>query len=259
MIPWRLTGLAVMISGLLVSGCGLGIGGEKNAFLTLTEELGVSMGAESAGTGTGIGTAGEEEFRAPMTVTFTNGHLVAELDVSFAAWVYMSSLRTAEQQDALLRGGYVQLNKEIKLGTAFVLPVGTFVYNGSGTAGATPVRLGPVEGEGDDAISVSASYTLITPDVFLAFSQPPVSCDNVAFMFIGDLGTVTGPVAGAGGFKTFGQVDVYQCQPLRPGLFLKIGGGAQADNEFFEGSDVLFQFNPTPDANGNYCNVTISG
>lgn len=251
----RLAMLGVLLAGLSVAGCGLELGGERNAFLTLTEKLGISAGGESVDAGAGAGTAAEVEFRSPMTFTFTNNHTAAELDVSFAAWVNAGSIRSAQQQDALLRGGYVQLIREVRLGTPFVLPVGTFVYDGPGTAGATTVRLGP---SGDEGAAVSTSYTLITPDVFLAFSQPPVSCDSVAFTFVGPVGTVTGPVTDVGGFKTFSQVDVYECDPLQPGLFLKVGGGARQDNEFTEGENVLFEFNPAADAEGNFCNVTIS-
>jgi hypothetical protein len=81
----------------------------------------------------------------------------------------------------------------------------------------------------------------------------------VGFSYIGELGEVTtGAVTSVGGHKTLAQIDVYQCEPLRPGLFLRIGGGTKAANEYFEGENVLFEFNEGADANGNFANVTIS-
>jgi hypothetical protein len=201
---------------------------------------------------------GEEEFRRPITLSFTNNHDSANVETSFAAWVNVSSIRSAEQQDALLRGGYVQLSREIQLGSVFTLVPGTFVYNGAGFAGATPVTLACPLSETADR-TTSSEFTLITPDVLLVFSQPPVSCDSVAFVFRSAIsGAATGPSTGSGGFKTYAQVDVYECEPLRPGLFFKSGGGAKQPNEFFEGDSILFEFNQAPDANGDFANVTIS-
>lgn len=178
-----------------------------------------------------------------MTVTFRNNHTTAELRTSFAAWVNSSSIRSAQQQDALLSGGYVQLGHEVRLGTVFTLPVGTFVYGGAGTAGATPIVLNPgttttnTEGGGQVVVPASQAFTLITPDVILAFVQPPVSCDSVAFAFMrngepltavpvdGPTGPYSG-LTGVGGLKTLAQVNVYQCEPLKPGVFLRLSGAA---------------------------------
>lgn len=256
----RYATLGALICGVSLSGCGLGAVVEQNPFVILSEEFGVAPGTEPPETpGAGGGTSLEEKvFRKDLTVSFANNHDEAEVDTSFAAWVNVGSIRSAEQQDALLSGGYVQLTRDIRLGTAFVLPVGTFVYNGPGVAGATAVRLGcPASATG---IPLTSEVTLVTPDVFLVFSQPPVSCDSVAFSFRNlELGqVVTGPVTGIGGFKTFAQVDVYECDPLRPGLFLKLGGGVREPNEFFEGSEILFEFNKTADGEGNFAIVTIT-
>lgn len=253
----RLATLGVVLCGLLIAGCPFGADGEKNPFLTMIDEFGIAPGGDIEDGGGGGGTAAEEGFRRTMTVTFTNEHEFAEVAFSFTAWVNVSSIRTAEQQDALLSGGYVQLGREIELGTAFTLPVGTFIYNGPGFAGATAVRLGCPQTA--SAAYAEAEFTLIAPDVFLVFSQPPVSCDSVAFTYVSELGgAITGPATTSGGFKTLAQVDVYQCDPLRPGLFLKLGGGTREPNEFFEGENITFTFNTAPDAEGDFAIVTIS-
>jgi len=247
---------------LLVAGC-MPTSGERNAFWTLTEMFGASSSGDddSGSSGTGGDEATDVGFRRDMTVTFTNNSGTSNLDVSFAAWVNVSSIRSAEQQDALLRGGYVQLTSELQIGSAFTLVPGTFVYNGPGLAGATAVTLASSGAEeGEEFVGESLEYTLITPDVLLVFSQPPVSCDSVAFTFgtsLVDPGT--GPATSFGGQKTLAQVDVYECDPFRPGLFFKSGGGAKAPNEYFEGENVLFEFSEGADADGNYATVTISG
>ncbi|MFH1746283.1 MAG: hypothetical protein ABIG44_04490 [Planctomycetota bacterium] len=245
-----------------------------NPFLTLTETFGIPSGtATDEGDGIGQGTAAAAEFRRDITVTFRNNHTGAELECSFVAWVGASSIRSAEQQDALFADGYVQLRRELRLGNAFTLPVGTFVYDGEGTAGATAIRLEPAQaGGGGDAgqgvVPTTESITMITPDVVLAFVQPPVSCESVAFVYTRDgepltavpVGGAVGPYSGStgqGGFKTLAQVDVYQCEPLRPGLFIKLGGGAREPNEYFEGENITFDFNQFPDADGNFANVTV--
>jgi len=175
--------------------------------------------------------------------------------------VNVSSIRTAEQQDALLAGGYVQLTREVQLGTAFTLPPGTFIYSGPGVAGATPVRLLAAQGDGDGQPTTEA-FDIITPDVILAFSQPPVSCDSVAFFYTVDGEVLNEPglgagATGAGPLKTLAQIDVYECEPFQPGVFLRLGGGARMSNEFFEGNDVRFDFFAGPDQNGDFANVTI--
>lgn len=245
---------------LLAAGCFPAVD-ERNAFWTLTETYGAMTGTGDADDGQATAEA-DAEFRRSMTVTFANNHETHEVDTSIAAWVYVSSVHSADEQDALLRGGYVQLTRDLELGTAYTLPAGTFVFNGPGLAGATPVRLACPLTDTGRGIAITDAMTLITPDVLLLFSQPPVSCDSVAFVFGNALvgaDVATGPVTGIGGFKTFAQVDVYQCTPLRPGLFLKLSGGAREVNEYFEGENVRFEFNQGPDNEGNYANVTISG
>lgn len=251
-----------------------------NPFMVFAETFGVG-GTDSQGQsgGGGSGATSQVAFRREVTVTFRNNHPSAELNTLFVAWVDISRVRTAEQQDALLAGGYVQLAREVQLGSAFRLPVGTFVYNGGGTAGATSVVLGRAAAtqEGDtegDAqtgpTSTTLDVTLITPDVILVFSQPPVSCESVAFYYTdgGDPLTAT-PVGGSeapfsgstgtGPFKSLAQVNVYTCDPFRPGLFLQLTGGSAATNEYFEGDAITFDFNPIANANGDFCLVTIGG
>lgn len=243
---------------------------ERNPFLGFTEEYGVPTAQQTISTSGGSAdSSAETPFRATLVLTFRNSHPSADLNTAFVAWVNVSSIRSAAQQDALLRGGYVQLTRETRLGTAFTLPVGTFVYQGSGTAGATSVTLGPGQAAGGAtaAAPTTRAFTLVTPDAVLAFVQPPSSCDSIAFLFSQDgvplnsvpFGGAEGPFSGAtsyGGLKTLAQVDAYQCTPFRPGLFFSRGGMREA-NEYFEGEDITFDFNPTPDANGNFCFVTI--
>jgi hypothetical protein len=265
-----------LLSGLLaicLAGCpGAPAGGERNAFQTLTEQFGTFSGSEDdVGGGAGVGAEGE--FRSRMTVTLANNNPDAEVEVSFAAWVNVSSIRTAAQQDALLADGYVQITQSagINLGTVFTLPPGTFVYGGPGVAGATAVRLLRAQAQDGDAATATVTtrdFTLITPDVILVLLEPPVSCESVAFRFTADgenfmsepvgggLGLFQG-ATGSAGTKILAQVDVYQCDPLMPGLFLKVGGGSREVNEYFEGEGVRFDFNPTPDADGNFATVTI--
>jgi len=261
--------MRLIVPGLLVGlllwpglACGVPSGSERNPFTTLIEVFGASSSAEEQDQDGGPGgVAADTGFRQTMTVTFANNNAAAELNVSFAAWVNVSSIRTAEQQDALLAGGYVQLTREVQLGTAFTLPPGTFIYSGPGVAGATPVRLLAAQGDGDGQPTTEA-FDIITPDVILAFSQPPVSCDSVAFFYTVDGEVLNEPglgagATGAGPLKTLAQIDVYECEPFQPGVFLRLGGGARMSNEFFEGNDVRFDFFAGPDQNGDFANVTI--
>lgn len=242
----RLLLIGILAAGLV--GCTSFV--EVNPFLTLSDAFGISglQSGDDDATGGSGSSAATEQFRQPITLTFANGHPNAVLDTAFVAWVNVSSLRTAEQQDALLANGYVQLTREVRLGSVFTLPIGTFVFNGPGTAGATPVRLGPAQGGGDDGgddiTAQAAQYSLLTPDTILVFSQPPVSCDSVAFTYSN---LVTGEVLegsseAAGGFKTLAQVDVYRCNPFRPGLFYRETGGTPAENEYQEGQPITFTF-----------------
>lgn len=246
----------------------------SNPYVALTDVvLGGTAGGSNDNNGGGSGGGGGVSapvFRRSMTLTFTNNHPDADLDVSFIAWVSPGSIRSADQQDVLLSNNYVQLSRELHIGTVFSLAPGTFVYNGTGVAGATPVHLRGASAAtaGGAAEPTMAVFTLITPDAILAYTDPPVSCNSVAFTYsrngsvITDdfVGGPTGPFTGAnltGGYKTLSQVDVYQCDPLRPGLFLKLGAGQRANNEFFEGQSVDFSFDQMPDADGNFAHVAI--
>lgn len=260
------TALALLAVALgLAPGCLPGSGaGQRNAFQTLTEVFGAAtLGGGEEGAGGGAREAEEGQFRQTMNITFANNNRAAELNVSLLAWVDVSSIRSAEQQDALLRGGYVQLARQVRVGTAFTLPPGTFVLNGPGEAGSFPIRLRAASGDDQDVTATTREFNIITPDVILAFSQPPVSCDSVAFFY-----TVDGEIfneaelgagaTGSGPLKTLAQIDAYQCDPFRPGLFLKIGGGARLGNEYLEGDNVRFDFFGGPiDAEGNFVQVTI--
>jgi hypothetical protein len=212
-----------------------------------------------------------------MTVTLTNNFTPiftaprGDLNVSVAAWVNVSSIRSAEQQDVLISGGYVQLTREVKIGSVFTLPPGTFVFNGPGVAGATPLVIESPE----DGQTTSETLELITPDVLLFFKAPPVSCETPGFTFTDEglpldadtqgvfvPGATDNIAADTGatdalGIHTLAQFDVYQCEPLQPGLFLRIGGGVREANEYFEGDDVAVTFNSEPDANGMYAIITI--
>lgn len=256
----RLFGLGVCggLGLLLLGGCpGSDV---RNPYLTYIEEYVGTTGGATGGTGAGSGSTATAAFRDTATLTFRNNHAAATVDTSFVAWVNVGSLRSAEQQEALLAGGYVQLANEVKLGSAFTLPVGTFVFNGPGFAGATPVRLGPGTGDPNSPESAtSVTFNLITPDAILMFSQPPVSCDGVAFTFkdpqTGEV--LEGISTLLGGYKTFAQVDVYKCDPFKPGLFLNQTGGQFDDNEFDEGSTIVVDFSAAPTAAGAFALVTI--
>lgn len=236
---------------LLSTGCPTEVS-ERNPFLTFSETFGLGGSTASDSSGSSGGSTTQIPFRESLTLTFVNSNAGATLDTSFVAWVELSSVRSTAQQDALFRGGYVQLTRAISLGTAYTLPVGTFVYNGPGTAGATPVRLGsssdPNQTGTAGAGASSVTYTLTTPDVILMYSQPPVSCDSVAFSFLDPAtgAVLTGPATGGGGYKTLAQVDVYECTPFRPGLFFNVDGGQAAANEFDEGQTVTFTFLAAP-------------
>lgn len=263
MVRWLVVG-AVIVGGLLVAACAP-FADETNPYLTLTETFGPGAGDNANDNDSGGGTGGgpTEFFRREMTVTLANNNPDAELNVALAAWVNSSSVRSAEQQDALIRGGYVQLTRETRIGSVFSLPAGTLVFAGPGVAGSTAVQL-------DRATNgvVTREFQFITPDAILVYAQPPVSCESVAFFYSNEDEPLDSPLVGGGlglfggatgnaGAKTLAQVDAYQCDPLRPGLFLKLGGGARLPNEFFEGENARFDFlvQPTPD--GDFATVQI--
>ena len=254
-----LAGLAGVILGCPSSTAPL------NPYLAYTDTYGIAGVQETAAPGTGpAGVGAGATFRQSMALTFQNANPQADLKTSFVAWVSVGSIRSATQQDALLSAGYSQLTSEVHLGTAFTLPVGTFVFGGPGTAGATPVVLAKAAGGGTANASApvtpqSTSFQLVTPDAILVYQQPPVSCDSVAFTYsdpvTGDV--LSGASTAGGGYKTLAQVDVYQCSPLRPGIFFSAVGGTQQANQYREGDPVTFTFLPGPTATGAFATVTI--
>jgi hypothetical protein len=248
----------VISAAALLGGCPT-FSGERNPFVPFVEQFGLGQNQTDDTTGgSGTGTSSTETFRSDITLTLVNHHPAGDLNTSVLAWVNVSSIRSADQQDALLRDGYVQLTRSVQIGSIATLQPGTFVFNGTGFAGAIPILVDA--DEGGTGVAETLSFTV--PDTILVFSQPPVSCDSVAFFFTDDDGDlvagstidVEGSFAGAtldGPQKTLAQVDVYQCDPLRPGLFLKAGGGARQPNEFFEGENIQIDFFEVPDADGN--------
>ncbi|NLF33250.1 MAG: hypothetical protein GX591_20485 [Planctomycetes bacterium] len=264
------------LAGLLLAGCP-GTGGTSgNPFVTITEYglIQPSDGTVTQAGRSGVGAAVAPVFRREMAITFANTNRGGDLNTNFIAWVYPSSIRSAAQQDALFDSGYRQLATELRLGSAFVLPLGTFIYGGEGTVGATRIFLRAPRGaaqEGEDAPAVATERTisLLTPDVILVCLDPPESCESVAFEYLDEGDVITGdPISGAlgvfggasttGGFKTLAQVSAYQCWPFQPGLFLKSGGGARAVNQFFEGEDVTFTFNGAANDDGDFAVVTLT-
>jgi len=252
--------LGVCAALLTCGGCPSESTSERNPYLTFVEAYGSILSPTAAVTTGGATQVGgtTRPFRQTLTLTFANAHSTALVDTSFVAWVYASSVRTGEQQDALLKAGYVQLTRPVDIGTAYTLPLGTFVYNGPGTAGATPVRILPGQGSENQITPTTVTYSLLTPDVILVFSAPPVSCDSVAFAFrdvvTGDV--LDGPYTTLVGYKTLAQVDVYQCQPFRPGLFFNSVSGQLAANEYDEGQTITILFREVP-VNGAFATVTI--
>jgi hypothetical protein len=271
----RLKHVRFLLGGLLgVVSC-TPVTTEVNPFLAYADEFGVAgQQQQTAAGGAPSGGAAAATFRRDATISFRNNHTEAELNVSFVAWVDVSSIRSADQQDALLASGFTQLTHSESLGTPFTLPVGTFVYNGGGVAGATRLVLGAAQatsgtGTAATATPTERTFVLPTPDAILAFIESPVSCESVAFYFSRDGEPLTAVPEGGGGtapfggststgpFKTMAQVDVYQCSPFRPGVFFSPTGTGLTPNEFVEGQRIIFDFNPTPDANGYFGKVTI--
>ncbi len=273
--------LASCLAGCL-GGCPQLSSAERVPFLKFAETFGIGGPLDESAETAASGSSAELTFRQRQTLRLQNWNNRHILECWFVAWVEVSSVRTAEQEDALLRDGYVPLADEIKLGTAFTLPVGTFVYGGPGTAGATQVRLRPAgggstaevdadpfgeqqqqEGSGagtddtgtddgsdggeDETVDpTEASFRFITPDAILLFGAPPVSCDSIAYVFR-DAATdeiVDGSAVLSGGNKTLAQINGYQCSPFKPGLFFRnIGGeGVRQPNEYLEGERVTFAF-----------------
>jgi len=254
---WVISISCVALAAVLVAGCPVS-GTERSAFQTLTEEFGAAAGGSTSSSSSGQGggsAAVADRFRADMTIRFVNNDPDLDVDTKVYAWVQPSSITSFEQQDALIRGGYIQIGRELPLGDAYKLAPGTFILFGPGYAGATNIR---VPAGSEDTL------TLITPDVLLIADAPPISCESIAFRFTidGVLATLfsTAEEAEGSGFrdnkfgyadsdgpiKTLAQVDVYECSPLQPGLFFKSGGGARNPNEYFEGESVQIDFFSLP-------------
>lgn len=256
---------APLITAGLLAGAGCGLtGGDLlpiNPFQTYSEQFGATASSTSDATAGSGSTAGDTGtvFRQGMNISFENRSTVGELETSFMAWVEVSSITSAEQQDALIDDGYVQLSRSLDIGAAFTLPPGTFVYGGGGTGGATRILLQPAETE---------DLELLTPDAILVFLEPPTSCENVAFLFreegrviegfqLADGFAVFAGATSVSGRKTLAQIDAYQCSPFEPGLFLRRTGGVAQSNEFSEGAAVTFGFQLAPDEAGVAGFVTI--
>lgn len=274
---------SLMALAVALTGCptGQSVSG-PNPFLTLAEQFGAGeIGDDQDEDGGGDGDRGlgaDDRFRETMTLTLVN-HSASDLVVNVAAWVLPESIRSAEQEDALFRGGYNRLSQEVRIGSAYVLPPGTFVRDAGGLAGAQAVLLRAAAGavdfagdedddaddegeEEDDGAPAGAGdtsqlvETFITPDVLLLYGAPPTSCESPGFAFsdegfppdsvpIDGVSEIFGSATNIGTVKTLAQYDVYDCQPFRPGLFFKRGGGARADNEYFEGQSVRVDFSRT--------------
>jgi len=244
------------LCGLWLAACDTQVAGDaaRDPFLAYVQAFG---GATSASTDTGTATAGSgtttdgtlsaATFRRNITLTLRNAHATAEVKTRFIAWVELGSVRSGQEQDALLADGYVQTARPLEIGSVFTLPVGTFIYNGDRTPFPREIALGRAgAAAGTAANDPTAEFELITPDAILVYSQPPVSCDSVAFEFIENGNVPLGPATSGGGRKTLAQVDVYQCDPLKPGLFYRATGGAIQRNEFQEGANITFTFSPAP-------------
>jgi hypothetical protein len=243
----------IFMGGLLLAACAgcLGSADERSAFAQYAERFGATAGVTDPGSNAGGGgtNAATQTFRRSMTITVANTTQGVDLNIGVAAWVNTSSIRSADQQDALISAGFVQLTRETRIGDAFVLPPGTFVFNGGGNAGTTFLRVGPAT-----TVRTERSIELITPDVVLFYMSPPTSCESPAFTFTeegatldsdpasaeGAMDPIQGFSASTGllGIKTLGQIDAYQCDPFRPGLYLHLGGGSRQSNEYFEGNDI---------------------
>lgn len=271
----RTLGVVTSVALLLGAGCLPQTNATRNAFLTLTETFGSSLfespeEQQSGGAGSEVET---NEFRASMTLTLTNLSDDSDLNVKFAAWVKVNSLRDVEQEEALFRAGFVQLTEDVQLGSTILLPAGTFVYDGGGIAGSTQVFIpaaAAAAAEGQATTGRSDAFDLVTPDAILVFYEPPVSCESVAFVYtqnglpvedsrVAAVGNIFGGASSNGGLKTLAQVDAYQCQPFKPGLYLNQAGGSLMPNEYFEGDNITIEFRRIPTDNGIAATVEIGG
>lgn len=282
--------LGLVAASLLSTGCpGMltsttGANAIGNPFATLTDrglvEANIETEASEISTGAAAGQDADLSFRNNMRINFVNTATDRELSTNFIAWVEPGNVRTETQRDALISSGYIEITNQINLGVAYVLVPGTFVFQGSGGSGLERVILGPT-GAGQTVIPSESTIDLVTPDVLLVYLDPPTSCASTAFRFLDEGDVITEPAGGGGGTdgaiifggatnigpnKTLGQIDAYQCDPFRPGLFFRQGGGLQQGNEFVEGDQITFTFlrfpvdeNNQPSPDGNACLVTFAG
>ncbi len=275
--------LGAVSAASLMLGCASSADSGTNAFLSLAQLLGRTTSGSNGGS-SGGGTATPGFFRESSRIQFQNNNTVFEVNFSFVAWVNVSSIRSADQQDALFSNGYVQLTSSVQIGTAVSLPPGTFVFNGPGKAGATLLRIPPgecreIRSTGAMECGSTSGASLISPDGILVFADPPVSCDSAAFEFTEDgfpvtdirflavASEITGVLfegaTGTGPIKTLQQVQGYQCNPFMPGYFLRDTQGAttaaDAQNLYLEGDSITFSFDIVPEmTTGFYATVTIA-
>jgi hypothetical protein len=287
-------GVLVLGSGLLL-GCP---GGDVvNPFLTLIEQEFIPFNAEDdvdgelvGGAQDGVAGGGgvtevDDRFRDSQTITFNNNSARGDLEFNFLAWVNATSIQDDDDREALLNSNYIELDEEVRIGRAFILAPGTFVYNGGGVNGNRRFRIprgtdastegatndpGEVEdidaediggitvGGGGDLNSVagvadapvSQQLILATPDRILIYLDAPDSCDSTAFVFV-DQGEILSdleesPSSRFGPFKPLAAAEYIQCDPLVPALALKVGGGTRLANEYFEGELITLDFFLTP-------------
>jgi hypothetical protein len=233
--------------------------GVRDPFLAYFDTFGFPVTDTAAGGGTTTGggaqpgTLAAPTFRQTMTLTFRNTAADLDLRTRFIAWVELGSVTSGEEQDALLENGYAQTARPLQIGSVFSLPVGTFIFNGQRTPFPHEVNLGAAGGNADP----TTEFNLITPDVILVFLQPPVSCDSVGFEFSDNGVVAPGSSTDIGGRKTLAQFDVYQCDPLRPGLFYRSTGGTPEANEYTEGASVSITFSPAT-AGDAFATVSIT-
>ncbi len=259
-------GGSVLLLGVacFTAGC-IGTIGETNGFVTLVEDLlNVPIGGDGGDGGGGGGGGGAEDvaFRRDMSLTLANNAAGADLNVWLAAWVEASSIRSAEQQDALIDAGYVQLQREVTLGV-LSLPAGTFVLAGPGAGGARRVVVPSAQPGANPLVgnvtlaagtALTEQLTIMTPDRILFFTEPPVSCESVAFFFTRDGEILDSPALSQGGDeefeganfrlgrKTYAQISAYICDPFDPGLALLQGGGVAESNQYREGDAIRVDF-----------------
>lgn len=235
-----------------------------NPFSTLVEEGLVAVpttvpdGTPTGSGGVPIGAA----FRPNLSLQISNQGTLGELSTRFVAWVSLSSVPSEFDEDDLVASMYERLAEPLELGAAVTLPAGTWVYNGSGSGPIQTVRLASASADDAGLITdTELNIDLLTPDGILFFLAPPESCDSKAFEFLNNGEVVRDPsivttddgISAApnlfpiaesplSGIKVLRQIEGYQCDPFRPGLFLFDGAGQLAPNEYLAGDTVQIAF-----------------